>query len=86
MRRKDRQLAEAQAWEIVDGTPEGVLSLISPEGAPYGVPVTLWRQENRVYFHCAGKGFKTECLRSCPQVSICCVAQAQVVAALRKLI
>ena len=79
MRRKDRELLPEKAWEIVDGTSYGVLSLVSPEGLPYGVPVTLWRQENRVYFHCALKGFKTECLGCCPQVSICCVSQAQVV-------
>ena len=78
MRRKDRQLPEAEAWEIVDTTPYGVLSLISPDGLPYGVPVTLWRQDNRVYFHCAQTGFKLDCLRSDPHVSICCVGGAEI--------
>ena len=49
MRRKDRELTSEQAWAIVDGCAEGVVSMIDEDG-PYAVPVNLVREDNRMYF------------------------------------
>ena len=79
MRQAERQTTPEAAWAMVDSTDYAVLSLVDPEGLPYGVPLTLWRQGEDLFFHCAGEGLKTQCLEKDPHVSICCVAKAQVV-------
>ncbi len=73
MRRKDRELTPEQAWEIVDQCSEGVVAMMDGDGAPYAVPVNLVREENRMYFHSAMAGKKTDCLRGSPRVCVTCV-------------
>ena len=73
MRRKDRELTPEQAWEIVDQCSEGVVAMMDEDGAPYAVPVNLVREENRMYFHSAMAGKKTDCLRGSPRVCVTCV-------------
>lgn len=66
MRRKDRELTAEQAWEVVDRCADGVVSMLDETGAPYAVPVNIVREENRVYFHSAMAGKKTDCMRKNP--------------------
>jgi len=73
MRRKDREMSPAFAWEIVDKCEWAVLSMAGPEGEPYCVPVTIAREGDRVYFHSAMEGTKTDCLRAHGRVCIACV-------------
>ena len=77
MRLQNRQTSEDQAWQIVDRSPWGVLSMVDPEGRPYGAALSFWRQGRTLYFHCAPEGRKAECLKADPHVSICFVAQAR---------
>ena len=73
MRRKDRELTAEQAWEVVDRCADGVVSMLDGTGAPYAVPVNIVREENRVYFHSAMAGKKTDCMRAHPRVCVTCV-------------
>ena len=68
-----RMVSRQQAEEILAACKEGVLSLITPEGMPYGVPVNHFynREEQSLYFHCAKEGKKMECLLHSPYVSFC---------------
>lgn len=62
MRRKDREISESFAFDLVDQCDWGTLSLIDPSGFPYGVPIQVVRERETIYFHSASKGFKLDCL------------------------
>lgn len=67
MRRKDRELSPEQALEVVDSALWTVLSVLDPEGLPYGVPLNVIRKEAFIYFHSAKEGFKLDALAKNPQ-------------------
>lgn len=73
MRRKDREMDEDFAMQVAEKCSYGVLSMILPDGRPYGVPLSVCRMGNSMYFHCAMSGQKTEALGQNPQVSLTCV-------------
>lgn len=78
MRRKDRQMTEEFAWEVVDKCEYAFLSMTAENGEPYGIPVTIVRNGNDVYFHSAMEGRKVNCLRKNPRVCLTCVADTQI--------
>ena len=51
MRRKDRQLAEAEIQKILADNKYGVLSIVTKEGYPYGVPLSYAYEDGKIYFH-----------------------------------
>lgn len=68
LRRQDRTMPETEARQILKEGEYGVLSLQAPEGGGYGVPMNyVWDGADALYLHCAGEGFKLECLRVHPQ-------------------
>lgn len=75
MRRKDRELQEAQAWEVVDGCDRCVLAMTEADGTPYAVPLNFAREGERLYFHSARTGHKLDCLRENSRVCVVCVAE-----------
>ena len=83
VRRQDRLLDEARAFELLKEAEYGVLSLQSEEGrGAYGVPVSfVWDKGNSIYIHCAPVGRKLRCIDACPEVSFCVVGRTQVVPA-----
>lgn len=78
MRRKDRQMSEEFAWEVVDKCEYAFLAMTAEDGTPYGVPVTIVREGRDVYFHSALEGRKAECLRRSPRVCLSCVGDTRV--------
>lgn len=77
MRRQDRAMTEEAAWRVADHCEWAVISMIDTEGKPYGVPVSMAREGQRLYFHAATEGKKLECLRAHPQVWVTCVGNTQ---------
>ena len=71
--RPDRMTTEAEAREILKSCNLGTLSLVTPHGLPYGVPINYYYDEaaNALYLHCAPSGKKLDCLTSHPEVSFC---------------
>ena len=53
MRRKKQQLSPEECNDILDRNTAGVLSLLDPNGYPYGVPLSYCRVEDRLLFHSA---------------------------------
>lgn len=51
LRRRDRQLTEDEALQIVRHAPHAVLSTADTAGVPYGVPVNAVYAEGNVYWH-----------------------------------
>lgn len=78
MRRKDRQMPEDFAWEVVDKCEYAFLAMTAEDGGPYGLPVTIVRDGRAVYFHSAMEGRKTVCLRQHPRVCLTCVGDTRV--------
>lgn len=78
MRRKDRQLPEEKAWEVLDTCQYVTVSMTAEDGAPYAVPVNVVREENVLYFHGAQEGRKANCLQNA-RVCVSCVSHAETV-------
>lgn len=78
MRRKERQMPEEFAWEVVDRCGYAFLAITAEDGGPYGVPVSIARGGRAIYFHSALEGRKVECLRRSPRVCLSCVGDTRV--------
>lgn len=78
MRRKDREMSPEFALQLIDSVPYGVLSMLDKEGEPYGVPLSLVRKEDILYFHSAKAGKKSEALKEGSTVCITFVGETQV--------
>lgn len=76
MRKADRQMDAQWALEVFDRAPYVTVSMVRPDGAPYGLPLSLARKDERTfYFHCADEGEKIDCLRANPTVSLSAVSR-----------
>jgi nitroimidazol reductase NimA-like FMN-containing flavoprotein (pyridoxamine 5'-phosphate oxidase superfamily) len=78
MRRADRAISESEAQEVLQSGEYGILSTVSADGQPYGVPVSYAYTGEAIYFHCAVEGYKLENLSSNNKVSFCVVGKTQV--------
>ncbi|MDE7160509.1 MAG: pyridoxamine 5'-phosphate oxidase family protein [Muribaculaceae bacterium] len=76
MRKAARQKDAAWALEVFDKAPYVTVSMIRPDGTPYGLPLSLVRKgEDTFYFHCAHEGEKIDCLKCIPVVSLSAVSR-----------
>lgn len=76
MRKAEREMSEEWALEVFDKAPYVTVSMIRPDGIPYGLPLSVVRKDNRTfYFHCAAEGEKMDCLRNNPVVSLSAVSK-----------
>lgn len=80
MRRKDRQMADGDAVALLEKGQYGVLSTVSADGEPYGVPLNYCFRNGCVYFHCAACGQKIDNITAHPRVAFCVVGQVEVLA------
>ncbi len=77
MRRKDREMPPEFGLWVADKCEYGVAAMIDESGMPYAAALNLARDGQSLYFHCAGQGKKTDCLRKNPQVCISFVTGTQ---------
>src|SRR5512139_1817387 len=78
MRKKDRAVSEDEAKGILLKGEYGILSTVSPDGQPYGVPLNYSYTGDGIYFHCAVEGHKLENIQANNKVSFCVVGQTEV--------
>ena len=78
MRRKDRAITEDEANYILNTSEYGVLSTVSKNGEPYGVPLSYCVIDNSIYFHSALEGKKLENIINNQIVSFCVVGKTKV--------
>lgn len=78
IRRADRAIPQEQAIEILQKGEYGILSTISDDGQPYGVPVSFSYADDMLYFHSAVEGHKLENLAANNRVSFCVVGKTEV--------
>lgn len=68
IRRRDRQLEEHAARQLLDTAEFGTLCLQDTAGGGYGVPLHyVWDGEETLYLHCAPEGHKLDCLAAEPR-------------------
>ena len=77
LRRKDRAISEVEAWELLDKAEYGILSTVSDDGQPYGVPLNFCVIEDCLYFHHAVEGHLIENITGNPLVSFCVVGDTE---------
>lgn len=76
MRKSARQRDAQWALEVFDRAPFVTISMIRPDGVPYGLPLSLvGRNDDTFYFHCADEGEKIDCLSVNPIVSMSAVSK-----------
>lgn len=76
-----RSTTEEEAYRILQAGKYGVLSMSTPDGEPYGVPLNYFYvpQENAIFFHCFLKGRKLDMLKENNRVSFAVIAYEEIV-------
>lgn len=76
MRKSGRQKSADWTLEVFDKAPFVTMSMVRPDGTPYGLPLNMARKdETTFYFHCAKDGEKIDCMRYSPTVSLSAVSR-----------
>lgn len=79
MIRKAQRLDEQSCREILEKCTLGVLALSGTDGYPYALPLSYAPCGDAIYFHCAVKGYKLDCIRGDARVSFCVVERDEVI-------
>ena len=77
-RRKDRAIAKEEAMALLSKAEYGVLSTVSENGKPYGVPLNFCIIDHCIYFHCAVEGQKIDNIKRNKSVSFCTVGNTKI--------
>ncbi len=78
IRRADRVIPLEQTIEILHKGEYGILSTVSEDGQPYGMPLSYTCVDNALYFHSAMEGHKLKNLAVDNRVSFCVVGKTEV--------
>ena len=78
MRRKDRAITEEEALALLNKAEYGVLSTVTENGEPYGVPLNFCVIDHCIYFHCAVEGQKIDNIKQNKSVSFCAVGNTKI--------
>lgn len=66
------------AREVFDKAPYITVSMVSCDGTPYALPLSLARtDDNTFYFHCANEGKKLDILQENPKVCLSAVSKCK---------
>ena len=77
MRRKDREMPGDFALKVADKCAFAVMATINADGSPYCIPLSIVREGEWIYFHCAKEGRKIDNLRCQNRVCISCVGDVK---------
>jgi len=73
MKRKDREQSRDFALAVTDKCAYAVMATVNADGTPYCIPLSLARDGEWLYFHCAYEGHKIDNLRQRSKVCVSCV-------------
>lgn len=76
MRRKDREMSREFGIEVIDKSRYGILSMVD-DNEPYGIPLSIARDEDNLYFHSAMDGRKAKILQKNAIVSVAFVGDVK---------
>ena len=77
LRRQDRAITHEEARAFLKEAEYGVLSTVTANGKPYGVPLSFCVIDQCLYFHCAVEGQKLDNLKHNQSVSFCVVGNVE---------
>lgn len=77
MRRHDRKITNTETLNILENGEYGILSTVSSDHEPYGVPINYCLIDKYIYFHCAVEGRKINNIINNPKVSFCVVGKTE---------
>lgn len=79
MRRKDRKLSEEETVQLLKECEYGVLSTMSEDGTPYGLPISFAYKDGVIYMHGArAEGHKIVNIKDCARASFTVVDHTEV--------
>jgi nitroimidazol reductase NimA-like FMN-containing flavoprotein (pyridoxamine 5'-phosphate oxidase superfamily) len=78
LRRQDRAITEEEALALLNTAEYGVLSTVTENGKPYGVPLNFCVIDHCLYFHCAVEGQKIDNIKQNKSVSFCAVGNTAI--------
>lgn len=78
IRRQDRAITGAILDDILMEAPYGFLATVSPDGWPYGIPISYVYDGTAVFFHCAVEGHKLDNIAVDDRVTFTTVTDAEV--------
>ena len=78
MRRADRAITQEEAIALLNRGEYGILSTVSKNGEPYGLPLSYCVVDDSIYFHCAVDGKKLEHFKNNKSVSFCVVGNTEI--------
>lgn len=78
MRRKDREMNREFGLEVIDKSRYGVISMINEDNEPYGIPLSIVRDENILYFHSAMDGRKVKVFEKNSNVSVAFIGETKI--------
>ncbi len=78
LRRKDRAITEEEALALLNKAEYGVLSTVTENGEPYGVPLNFCVIDHCIYFHCAVEGQKIDNIKQNKSISFCAVGNTKI--------
>lgn len=70
MRRKDREMDKEFGFKVIDNAKYGIVSMINEDKKPHGIPLSIVRNENYLYFHSAKDGEKVKIFEKNHDVSV----------------
>ncbi len=79
MRRKMQQLTHEEMTEVLRSCHTGILGVVGDDGYPYTVPLNFVLHDDKLFFHCAREGHKTDAIMQNNKVSFCVVDKDRVV-------
>lgn len=79
MRRKDREIDQKEAMELLSRGAFGTLSTVGEDGYPYGLPVNYVVMGGRIYIHGAKEGQKLRNIGYSDKVSFSVVGHTMIV-------
>lgn len=78
MQMADRELTEAEAWEILEAGEYAVVSTVDADGAPYGVPLSYAIIDDKFYIHTGERaGHKIDDWLHDPRVSVAVATEVE---------
>lgn len=77
VRHANQKLSEKDTWDILRNSFYGILSTVSEDGTPYGIPMNHVLSENKLYFHSSTEGHKLDNILLNPNVCFTTVGETK---------
>ena len=71
-------MTREEAIDLLNRAEYGVLSMVSQDGKPYGVPLNFCLVDSCIYFHSALEGHKVRNIQQNKHVSFCVVGDTEI--------